>query len=62
MDTDRIQNLWPVNCLCLSTPLRPISVFLFGDIGHLVRWHRSGVIYTEPFKWAAEPKTLFEFI
>jgi len=36
------------------------SVFLFGDTGRLLRWDRSGVIYTAPFQWA--DGTLFEFM
>ncbi|KAI0245238.1 hypothetical protein BJV78DRAFT_540079 [Lactifluus subvellereus] len=38
------------------------SIVLFGDTGRLLRWDRSGVIYTEPFDWATEHDTLFEFI
>jgi Fungal protein kinase len=36
------------------------SIALFGDAGRLLRWDRSGVIYTEPFKWA--DGDLFEFL
>ncbi|KAI0247320.1 kinase-like domain-containing protein, partial [Lactifluus subvellereus] len=28
------------------------SIALFGDTGRFLRWDRSGVIYTKPFKWA----------
>ena len=38
------------------------SIVLFGDTGRLLRWDRSGVIYTEPFNWVTEHDTLFEFI
>ncbi|KAI0296770.1 kinase-like domain-containing protein [Multifurca ochricompacta] len=38
------------------------SIFLFGEKGRLLRWDRSGVIYTEPFEWTTEPDTLLEFI
>ncbi|KAH8977382.1 hypothetical protein EDB86DRAFT_3165665 [Lactarius hatsudake] len=38
------------------------SVVLFGNIGRLLRWDRSGVIYTEPFNWSTQPDTLFEFL
>jgi len=38
------------------------AVVLFGNTGRLLRWDRSGVIYTEPFNWANEPDTLFEFV
>ncbi|KAI0296764.1 hypothetical protein B0F90DRAFT_1939257 [Multifurca ochricompacta] len=38
------------------------SIFLFGEKGRLLRWDRSGVIYTESFKWLTEPDTLLEFI
>ncbi|KAH8977385.1 hypothetical protein EDB86DRAFT_2817875 [Lactarius hatsudake] len=38
------------------------SVVLFGNTGRLLRWDRSGVIYTEPFNWSTEPDTLFEFL
>ncbi|KAI0254074.1 hypothetical protein BJV78DRAFT_1359772 [Lactifluus subvellereus] len=38
------------------------SIVLFGDTGRLLRWDRSGVIYTEPFNWATKHDTLFEFI
>jgi hypothetical protein len=38
------------------------AVVLFGDTGRLLRWDRSGVIYTEPFEWKDQPDTLFEFI
>ncbi|KAH9017101.1 hypothetical protein EDB83DRAFT_191348 [Lactarius deliciosus] len=40
------------------------SVVLFGNTGRLLRWDRSGVIYTEPFncQWSTQPDTLFEFL
>ncbi|KAH9008633.1 hypothetical protein EDB83DRAFT_488406 [Lactarius deliciosus] len=38
------------------------SVVLFGNIGRLLRWDRSGIIYTEPFNWSTQPDTLFEFL
>ncbi|KAH9056639.1 hypothetical protein EDB87DRAFT_1539199, partial [Lactarius vividus] len=38
------------------------SVVLFGETGRLLRWDRSGVIYTKPFNWSTEPDTLFEFL
>ncbi|KAI0273318.1 hypothetical protein BC834DRAFT_928374 [Gloeopeniophorella convolvens] len=38
------------------------SIALFGETGRIFRWDRSGVIYTEPFKWKTQPKTLFEFL
>ncbi|KAH9020336.1 hypothetical protein EDB84DRAFT_1231763, partial [Lactarius hengduanensis] len=38
------------------------SVVLFGNTGRLLRWDRSGVIYTEPFDWSTQPDTLFEFL
>ncbi|KAH9174761.1 hypothetical protein EDB89DRAFT_469592 [Lactarius sanguifluus] len=38
------------------------SVVLFGNTGRLLRWDRSGVIYTEPFNWSTQPDTLFEFL
>jgi hypothetical protein len=38
------------------------GVVIFGDMGRLLRWDRSGVIYTESFKWKENPDTLFEFI
>ncbi|KAH9992533.1 hypothetical protein BJV74DRAFT_771667, partial [Russula compacta] len=31
-------------------------------MGRLLRWDRSGVIYSESFDWAKEPDTLFEFL
>ena len=37
------------------------AVVLFGDTGRLLRWDRSGVIYTETFNWANEPDMLLEF-
>lgn len=37
------------------------AVVLFGDSGRLLRWDRSGVIYTDSFNWATQPNTLFEF-
>ncbi|KAH9960891.1 hypothetical protein BC827DRAFT_1376549 [Russula dissimulans] len=37
------------------------AVVLFGDSGRLLRWDRSGIIYTESFNWANQPDTLFEF-
>ena len=37
------------------------GVVLYGENGRLLRWDRSGVIYTEAFKWAKQPDTLFEF-
>jgi len=37
------------------------AVVLFGDTGRLLRWDRSGIIYTESFNWAKQPDTLFEF-
>jgi Fungal protein kinase len=36
------------------------SIALFGDTGRFLRWDRSGVIYTKPFKWA--DGELFEFL
>jgi hypothetical protein len=38
------------------------GVVLYGQKGRLLRWDRSGVIYTEAFEWAKKPDTLFEFI
>ncbi|KAI0292369.1 hypothetical protein B0F90DRAFT_278101 [Multifurca ochricompacta] len=38
------------------------SIFLFGEKGRLLRWDRSGVIYTESFEWLTQPDTLLEFI
>ncbi|KAH9051849.1 hypothetical protein EDB87DRAFT_1826506 [Lactarius vividus] len=38
------------------------SVVLFGNIGCLLCWDRSGVIYTEPFNWTTQPDTLFKFL
>ncbi|KAH9038582.1 hypothetical protein EDB85DRAFT_2141809 [Lactarius pseudohatsudake] len=38
------------------------SVVLFSNTGRLLRWDRSGVIYTEPFDWSTQPDTLFEFL
>ena len=37
------------------------GVILFGEKGRLLRWDRSGVIYTEPFQWKTQPDTLYEF-
>jgi len=37
------------------------AVVLFGDTGRLLRWDRSGVIYTQLFNWRSQPDTLFEF-
>ena len=37
------------------------AVVLFGNTGRLLRWDRSGVIYTELFNWKSQPDTLFEF-
>ena len=36
------------------------SIVIFGDTGGFLRWDRSGVIYTAPFKWAKG--NLFEFL
>ncbi|KAI9429124.1 hypothetical protein F5148DRAFT_1155257 [Russula earlei] len=39
------------------------SIILFGKTtGRLLRWDRSGAIYTKLFDWAKDPNTLFEFI
>ncbi|KAH9051847.1 hypothetical protein EDB87DRAFT_1836142 [Lactarius vividus] len=38
------------------------SVVLFGETGCLLRWDRSGVVYTEPFNWSTQPSTLFGFL
>ncbi|KAH9978918.1 hypothetical protein BGW80DRAFT_1165586 [Lactifluus volemus] len=38
------------------------SIVLFGNTGRLLRWDRSGIIYTELFNWATDHDTLFEFI
>src|SRR6266567_1794280 len=38
------------------------GVVLYGEEGRLLRWDRSGVIYTEAFKWKEQPDTLFEFL
>jgi hypothetical protein len=37
------------------------GVVLFGEKGRLLRWDRSGIIYTEEFKWKTQPATLCEF-
>jgi hypothetical protein len=37
------------------------GVFLFGEEGRLLRWDRSGVVYTEAFPWKMQPDTLCEF-
>jgi hypothetical protein len=37
------------------------GVFLFGEKGRLLRWDRSGVVYTEAFQWKTQPDTLCEF-
>ena len=37
------------------------SVVIFGDTGRLLRWDRSGVIYSEPFDWVNQPDMLLEF-
>ena len=37
------------------------GVVLFGEKGRLLRWDRSGVIYTEAFQWKTQPDTLCEF-
>ncbi|KAF8495191.1 hypothetical protein F5888DRAFT_1907941 [Russula emetica] len=37
------------------------GVVLHGEKGRLLRWDRSGVIYTEAFEWAEQPDTLCEF-
>ncbi|KAI0297791.1 hypothetical protein B0F90DRAFT_1669320 [Multifurca ochricompacta] len=37
------------------------SVIIFSESARLLRWDRSGVIYTDAFKWATQPDTLFEF-
>ncbi|KAI9438425.1 hypothetical protein F5148DRAFT_1293949 [Russula earlei] len=39
------------------------SIILFGKAeGRLLRWDRSGAIYTEIFDWTKDPNTLSEFI
>ncbi|KAI0296733.1 hypothetical protein B0F90DRAFT_1014957 [Multifurca ochricompacta] len=38
------------------------SVALFGETGRLLRWDRSGAIFTESFNWASQPDTLLEFL
>ena len=37
------------------------GAILFGEMGRLLRWDRSGVVYTEAFKWKTQPDTLCEF-
>ncbi|KAH9049266.1 hypothetical protein EDB83DRAFT_2180197, partial [Lactarius deliciosus] len=37
-------------------------VVLFGETGRLLRWDRSGVIYTQPFNWSTQLDTLFKFL
>ena len=37
------------------------AIVLFSDMGQLLQWDCSGVIYSESFNWAKEPDTLFEF-
>jgi hypothetical protein len=37
------------------------GVILFGEMGRLLRWDRSGVVYTEAFQWKTQPDTLCEF-
>ena len=38
------------------------SVVLFGESGRILRWDRSGIIYTAPFNWSTDHDTLFEFL
>jgi hypothetical protein len=38
-----------------------IGVVLFSEMGRLLWWDRSGVIYTEAFQWKTQPDTLCEF-
>ena len=38
------------------------SVALFGETGRLLRWDRSGIVYTKPFNWYTEQETFFEFL
>src|SRR6266852_2292873 len=37
------------------------GVFLFGEKGRLLRWDRSGAVYTEAFQWRTQPDILCEF-
>jgi hypothetical protein len=45
---------------CHQFRIFSFSVAMFQDTARLLRWDRSGVIYTEPFKWA--DGSLFEFL
>src|SRR6267378_7143716 len=38
------------------------SIALFGKTGRLLRWDRSGIIFTKSFNWYEEQDTLFEFL
>src|SRR6266404_930493 len=38
------------------------SVALFGMTGRLLRWDRSGIIFTESFNWYEQQDTFFEFL
>jgi len=38
------------------------SVVLFGNTGRLLRWDRSGIVYTAPFDWPEQHDTLYEFL
>ncbi|KAI9448570.1 hypothetical protein H4582DRAFT_1799531, partial [Lactarius indigo] len=38
------------------------SVVLFGETGHLLRWDRSGVIYTKLFRLVRRTRHPFEFL
>ena len=37
------------------------AIILFSDMGQLLQWDHSRVIYSESFYWAKEPDTLFKF-
>ncbi|KAI0276122.1 kinase-like domain-containing protein, partial [Russula aff. rugulosa BPL654] len=37
------------------------GIFLFGEKCRLLRWDRSGVVYTEAFQWRTQPDIFYEF-
>ena len=51
----------PLPSIILKFRVFSFGGVLFGEKGRLLRWDRSGVVYTEAFQWKTQPDTLCEF-
>jgi hypothetical protein len=53
--------VYPCPVLDTTHHLFSFAVVLFSEMGRLLRWDCSGVIYSEAFQWKTRPDTLCEF-